>query len=378
MAKRVILIAGLITILTNGCRGETPRGAISKNLIKLPAGFKIEIYAENLPDARSMAISPSGIIFVGSRDAGNVYAVIDKNKDQKADEVKIIASGLRQPNGVAFLDGNLYVAEISRILRYDDIEAEILRFAQDDPAKIKPKVINDKFPTDEHHGWKYIAFGPDEKLYVPVGVPCNICEPEKEIYGTITRMNADGTGLEIFAKGIRNTVGFAWQPKTKELWFTENGRDWMGDNAPPDELCKATKAGMHFGFPYCHGNNISDPEFGKGHDCNDYVKPEIELGPHVAALGMKFYTGDMFPSEYREQIFIAEHGSWNRSEPIGYRVMMVTLKDGKAAEYKVFAEGWLQDGKAWGRPVDILIMPDGAMLVSDDKSGTIYRIYYED
>jgi glucose/arabinose dehydrogenase len=317
-----------------------------------------------------MALSPSGTVFVGSRTAGRIYAVTDNDKDQKADEVKVIASGLRQPNGVAFYKGDLYVAEISRILRYENIEENL-----DEPGE--PVAVNESFPTDGHHGWKYIAFGPDGKLYVPVGAPCNVCDSSKEIYATITRMNPDGTGLEIFAEGIRNTVGFDWHPETGELWFTDNGRDWMGDNRPPDELNKAPQSGMHFGFPYCHGDDISDTVFGAGHSCDEYTKPETELGPHVAALGMLFYTGDMFPAKYKGQIFIAEHGSWNRSVPIGYRIMLVTLKNGKAEEYKVFAEGWLQDGQSWGRPVDVLEMPDGALLVSDDKSGTIYRISYK-
>ncbi|OHB55478.1 MAG: sorbosone dehydrogenase [Planctomycetes bacterium GWF2_42_9] len=369
MAKKQILITVLIAILMNGCSAEMKvKDAI--NLIKLPEGFKIEVYADNVQGARSMTKGELGTIFVGSRDSGNVYAIIDKDKDQKGETVKIIASGLKQPNGVAIHMGNLYVAEISRILCYYDIEKHL-----DD--EIKPTVIYDNFPKDEHHGWKYIAFGPDEKLYVPVGVPCNICDEKDEIYGTITRMNADGTDFEIFAKGIRNTVGFDWHPKTKDLWFTENGRDWMGDDIPPDELCKAPKAEMHFGFPYCHGKNILDPAFGKGHSCNEFTEPELELGPHVAALGMKFYTGKMFPAKYKGQIFIAEHGSWNRSKPIGYRIMMVTLKDGYATEYNVFAQGWLQEEKAWGRPVDVLIMEDGAMLISDDKAGVIYRIYYQ-
>ncbi len=387
MAKKQIIftifIAVLIIIFSNRCRAEiTAREALERNLIKLPAGFKIEIYAENVPNARSLAVGPSGIVFVGSRDAGNVYALIDKDSDKKAEEVKIIDSGLNQPNGVALLNGTLYVAEISRILKYFDIETRINTdisrhgFTRiDTDEKIKPIVINDSYPKDEHHGWKYIAFGPDGKLYVPVGMPCNVCNPDDEIYGTITRINPDGTGREIFAKGIRNTVGFDWHPETKELWFTENGRDWMGDDVPPDELCKAPKKGLHFGFPFCHGFSIADPEFGKGHDCNNYIKPEIELAPHTAALGMKFYTCEMFGEQYKGRIFIAEHGSWNRKDPIGYRVMMVTLKNGKADEYKVFAEGWLRDGTAWGRPVDVAIMADGSMLVSDDKAGAVYRIY---
>jgi glucose/arabinose dehydrogenase len=239
-------------------------------------------------------------------------------------------------------------------------------------------VVYDKYPNDEHHGWKYIAFGPDGYLYVPVGMPCNICFPESPIYGTITRLRPDGSGFEIYASGIRNTVGFDWQPVRKELWFTDNGRDMMGDNRPPDELNRVIRKGQNFGFPYCHGINILDPEFGKGHNCTEFTPPEVELGPHVAALGMKFYTGNMFPAEYKNRIFIAEHGSWNRTVPIGYRITLVTLMDGTPQEYKVFAEGWLDaDGTAWGRPVDVLIMHDGSMLVSDDKAGVIYRISHE-
>ncbi|MEJ2701194.1 MAG: sorbosone dehydrogenase family protein [Sedimentisphaerales bacterium] len=372
MQKAHVLIAAVIiaTALPLSCYSEpTPREAIDGGLIALPHGFRIEIYADDVPNARSMTLGPGGIVFVGSRGAGKVYAVIDRDNDRRADTVEVVDSELHRPNGVAFFHGDLYVAEISRILRYESIEERL-----DDPPE--PVVVNDSFPTDEHHGWKYIDFGPDGKLYVPVGAPCNICEPPRPIYATITRMNPDGTGLEIFAKGIRNTVGFAWHPDTHELWFTDNGRDWLGDNRPPDELNKAPKPGMHFGFPYCHGDDILDPDFGAGHSCDQFTKPEMQLGPHVAALGMLFYTGRMFPPKYAGQIFIAEHGSWNRSVPIGYRVSLVTLKDGKAEKYQVFAEGWLQQGDAWGRPVDVLQMPDGALLVSDDESGTIYRISY--
>jgi glucose/arabinose dehydrogenase len=270
---------------------------------------------------------------------------------------------------VAVRGGSLYVAEIHRVIRYDDIENRL-----DKPPA--PVVVNDSFPDDRHHGWKFIAFGPDGKLYVPIGAPCNICEHRDKRYASITRMNPDGTGFEIFARGIRNTVGFDWHPRTKELWLTDNGRDWMGDDIPPDELNHAPRKGMHFGFPYCHGKNIPDPEFGKTRGCDQFVAPAMELGPHVAALGMRFYTGKMFPAEYRGQIFIAEHGSWNRTVPIGYRVMMVSLEGSRATKYEVFAEGWLQNEEPWGRPVDVLQMPDGALLISDDHAGAIYRISY--
>jgi len=236
--------------------------------------------------------------------------------------------------------------------------------------------VNDSLPQDRHHGWKFIRFGPDGMLYLQVGAPCNICEPKDERYASIMRMKPDGTDLEIFAKGIRNTVGFDWHPQTQELWFTDNGRDYMGNDQPPDELDYAPQKGLHFGFPYCHGANIPDPEFGREHKCEEFTPPAMALGPHVAAIGMRFYTGTMFPEEYRNQIFIAEHGSWNRSTPIGYRVTLVRLQNNRAVEYKVFAEGWLQNGRGWGRPADVQVMPDGALLVSDDEAGTIYRISY--
>jgi glucose/arabinose dehydrogenase len=335
--------------------------------IKLPPGFEISVFAANVPNARSMSLSPHGTLFVGTRRAGNVYAILDYNHDNIADEVITIARGLNMPNGVAFRKGSLYVAEVNRILRYDNIEDHL----KDSP---EPIVVNEGFPRDRDHGWKFIRFGPDGKLYVPVGAPCNVCERSDKRYASIMRMNPDGTGLEIFVRGVRNTVGFDWNPDTKELWFTDNGRDWMGDDLPSDELNHAPVKGLHFGFPYCHGTNVSDPKFGAKHLCDEYTPPAVELGAHVAPLGMRFYTGNMFPEKYQKQIFIAEHGSWNRSVPIGYRLVIIRLKNNLAVKHEVFAEGWLQNGKVWGRPVDILIMPDGALLVSDDHAGVIYRI----
>jgi glucose/arabinose dehydrogenase len=261
------------------------------------------------------------------------------------------------------------VAEISRILRFDAIERDL----RNPPA---PVVVSDRFPTDEHHGWKYIAFGPDGRLYVPVGAPCNVCVREEPIYASITRLDPASGEVEIYAEGVRNTVGFDWHPETGVLWFTDNGRDWMGDDRPADELNRAPQKGLHFGFPYCHGEGIADPEYGSGTSCEDFVRPAITLGPHVAALGMTFYRGRMFPAGYRGQIFIAEHGSWNRSTPIGYRITRVRLEGRRAVSYEVFAEGWLQGESAWGRPVDVLEMPDGALLISDDRAGAIYRISY--
>ncbi len=281
----------------------------------------------------------------------------------------VIASGLREPAGVAFRDGALYVSAVSRILRFDDIERRL-----SDPPP--PIVVSDRFPTDGHHGRKFIAFGPDGKLYVPVGAPCNICEPDPDRYANIMRMNRDGSALEVYARGVRNTVGFDWDPRTKELWFTDNGRDRLGDDLPPDELNHAPGAGVHFGYPYCHGGTLPDPEFGAGRPCSEFRPPAQNLGPHVAALGMRFYTGTQFPAAYRNRIFIAEHGSWNRSRKIGYRVTMVTLDGNNAVRYEPFAEGWLQGESAWGRPADVLVAPDGSLLVSDDHAGAIYRIRY--
>ena len=341
------------------------------NKIKLPPGFQISVYAE-VPNARSMALSPSGIIYAGNRNGNKVFAIVDEDKDGKADKVYTVASGLNTPNGVAFKDGSLYIATVSTILRLDNIETNLA-------TPPKPVVVYDKYPKDAHHGWKFIAFGPDGKLYVPVGAPCNICDSKNPVYASITRINADGTGMEIFSKGIRNSVGFAWNPVTNNLWFTENGRDNMGNDVPGDELNTAPTAGLHFGYPYCHQGNILDPEFGAGKNCADYTSPVQILDPHVAALGMRFYTGSMFDSNYKNQIFIAEHGSWNRSTAIGYRVTLVKLDAaGKSLGYAPFAEGWLQpDGKVLGRPVDVQVMPDGAMLISDDYAGAIYRVSYK-
>lgn len=338
--------------------------------IALPPGFEITLYADGVPDARSLALGANGTVFVGSRRAGTVYAVVDRDRDRTADAVHTIAAGLFMPNGVAFRDGALYVAEVNRILRFDDVEARL----GDPPA---PVVVHDGLPDDTWHGWKYLRFGPDDRLYVPVGAPCNVCTRRADRYATILRMQPNGIAAEVFARGVRNTVGFDWHPETGEMWFTDNGRDWLGDDAPPCELNRASAAGLHFGFPYCHGADISDPDFGRQRTCDTFTAPAQDLGPHVAPLGMRFYTGDTFPAAYRHQIFIAEHGSWNRSTPLGYRITLVRLRDGRAAGYEVFAEGWLgEDGRAWGRPVDLLVMPDGALLVSDDRAGAVYRIAY--
>jgi glucose/arabinose dehydrogenase len=337
--------------------------------INLPEGFKIALYADSVENARGMDIGTQGTLFVGTRETGKVYAIKDTNHDNKADKIYTIATGLDMPAGVAFKDGDLYVSSLSRIVRLDDIENHLA----DPPA---PVTIYSGFPTDESHGWKYIAFGPDGKLYVPVGAPCNICNSSDSIYASITRMNHDGSGLEIYAKGIRNSVGCDWNPANGELWFTDNGRDWLGDDSPPCELNHAPQQGMHFGYPFCHGGTIPDPEFGAGKQCADYTAPVQNLGPHVAPLGMKFYTGTMFPAEYRNQVFIAEHGSWNRSTKLGYRITLVKLNGNQATSYSTFADGWEKNGEVSGRPVDIVILADGSLLVSDDEAGKIYRISY--
>lgn len=345
--------------------------------IRLPAGFQIAVYASDLPGARSMVLSPNGTLFIGTRDEGALYAVRDTNGDNIADQTYNISQRLNQlygftmnnPNGVAFRNGSLYVMEINRLFRLDNIENQL-----NNPPN--PVILNTNFPSDWQHGWKFIRFGPDGRLYVPVGAPCNVCEANYP-YNRLLRMNADGTGVETYASGIRNTVGFDWHPQTGELWFTDNGRDLLGDNIPPDELNRAPTIGMNFGFPYCHAGTIADPDYGSLHSCSEFTAPAINLGPHVAALGMRFYTGNMFPTEYQNQIFIAEHGSWNRSTRIGYRVTLVRLQNNTPVSYEVFADGWLNSsGGVTGRPVDIQQMPDGSLLVSDDFVGAIYRISY--
>ena len=347
--------------------------------IVLPEGFEIKIYADDVENARSMAISPSGTIFVGNRNKDNVFALKDTDGDNVIDKKYLITNKLKNmPNGVAFHDGDLYVAEVNKIWKFENIEENLSYADKFDEYLEEPILISDDFPSDRHHGWKYISFGPDGKLYVPVGAPCNICESRDEIYASITRMNPDGSNREIYVKGVRNTVGFTWHPETKQLWFTDNGRDMLGDNIPPCELNKVTGKDQHFGYPYCHGDDIGDPEFGGEYSCSDFVMPVQNLGPHVAPLGLKFYTGKMFPDEYKGDIFIAEHGSWNRSKKIGYRISRVKIENNKSVGYETFIYGWLDDDEqeAWGRPVDILILEDGSMLISDDKANAIYRVTY--
>jgi glucose/arabinose dehydrogenase len=340
----------------------TSLAAVSLEKIKLPPGFKIEVFA-TVPGARSLAMAPSGTVFVGSRGLGDTHSLY-RIKNSKVD---ILTDKYSSPNGVAFKDGKLYLADIEQIIEFQDPENK-------SGPELKSRVLAQKFPSDTHHGWKYIRFGPDGKLYVPVGAPCNVCDPKKD-YGRLYKIDVQGTSKEVVAEGIRNTVGFDFHPITKELWFTDNGRDLMGDDTPPDELNHITKPGQHFGFPYCFGKSVQDPAY-KDKKCADFTPPDVELRAHVAALGMRFYTGTQFPAEYKNAIFLAEHGSWNRSKKQGYRLTLVRPNNKGVLAAEPFAEGWLQGNDAWGRPVDVEIYKDGSLLVSDDEAGVIYRIYY--
>ena len=344
-----------------------------KSIIKritLPDGFNIEIYSDKIQNARSLAVGDDGTVYVGSRGSGKIYALPDYDKNGKPDATIVIAQDLIMPIGVAFFNGDLFVTEVSRIIVFKNITHNLNTAA-------KSEVVYDWFPKDLHHGAKYLRVGPDGKLYTPVGAPCNSCRPKKAIYATMTRMNPDGSDFEIFAEGIRNSVGFDWHPVTQELWFTENGRDWLGDDIPPDELNHAPIAGRHFGYPYCHAGNLPDPKYGNVEPCENFTPPSWQFPAHVAPLGVRFYRGKQFPKEYRNQLFVAQHGSWNRSKPQGYRIAVVKFEKGNPVSEQVFAEGWLQtNGKVLGRPVDILEMPDGSLLISDDQRSVIYKITY--
>jgi glucose/arabinose dehydrogenase/cytochrome c553 len=337
---------------------------------RLPVGFSIAVYSDKVPNARGMAVADSGIVYVASRTEGNVFALIGGAGQPVADKVVTVASGLDSPIGVTLLNGALFVSERFRVVRYDDIANTY--------DKAPPlHVVKDDFPREAWHGEKIIKAGPDGKLYVPIGAPCNSCDRENEPHAKIHRMNPDGSQFEVYARGVRNSVGFGWHPLTREFWFTDNGRDQLGDNMPSDKLNHAPRPGMHFGFPYCQGGVLPDPEFQAGRQCSEFTEPAAKLGPHVASLGLHFYTGQQFPQAYRNQLFIAEHGSWNRSQKIGYRVALITLHGDKVVSDTVFVEGFLQREKVVGRPVDIAQLPDGSMLISDDFAGRIYRVSYQ-
>ena len=352
--------------------GMTAKAASEMKLdkIKLPPGFKIELWAEGMPNARSIAVGAKGTVFVGTRLVDAVYAITEKDGKR---EVKTILKGLYRPNGIAFHNGSLYVAELSRILRYDNIEDKL-----DNPGQ--PTVVFDALPKDEPHGWKYLTVGPDGWLYFNIGAPCNACVPP-DTHAAIVRVDPKNGVMETVAKGVRNSVGMAFHPNTKELWFTNHGRDWMGEDLPHDtlhRLANSARKSAHFGYPYCHQGDFLDPELGKGRSCSEFTPPALKLGPHIAPLGMRFYTGKMFPAEYRNRIIIANHGSWNKTQKIGFNLMQVTLDaQGKAVKYEPFAEGWADGNNYWGRPVDVQVMSDGALLVSDDVAGAVYRISYK-
>jgi len=336
--------------------------------IELPKGFVIEKYAD-VPNARSIALGLNNVVYVSTRQAKTIYAVVPRG-DANPQVIEIIKS-LDTPNGIAYYNGDLFVAETERIYRLRNVEQNLNSVTALEP-------LNVRLPAERHNGWRYIGIGPDFKLYVSIGAPCNVCDRGARGFAQIWRMNLDGSGVQTYAQGVRNSVGFTWHPDTRELWFTDNGRDMLGDDEPADELNVAPRAGMHFGFPFCHGGDIPDPEFGAGTRCSDFVPPVLKLGPHVAALGLEFYTGRMFPEEYRGRLFIAEHGSWNRSKKFGYRIMMVELVDSMPVSYEVFAEGWMHKDKVYGRPVDLQVIGDGSLLVSDDHAGKLYRIRYEE
>lgn len=348
--------------------GLTAKAASDMKLdqIKLPPGFKIELWAEGMPNARTIAVGAKGTVFVGTRLVGNVYAVTDKGGKR---EVKTIMKGMTIPNGLVFSNGDLYVAEHTRILKFSNIEANL-----DNPGQ--PTVVFDALPKDAPHGWKYMVMGPDGWLYFNIGAPCNICVPP-DTHAQIVRVDPKNGILETVAKGVRNSVGMTFHPVTKDLWFTNHGRDWLGEDLPNDTLHRVTKKGVHFGYPYCHQGDTLDPAYGKGRSCTEFAPPALKLGPHIAPLGVRFYTGNMFPAEYRNRMIIANHGSWNKSSKIGFNLMQVTLDSaGKVVKYEPFAEGWAKGNEYWGRPVDVQVMTDGALLVSDDVAGALYRISY--
>lgn len=360
--SRLLLLAVLALAVVESARAQTA-GLLSD--IRLPERFHIELYADDMPDARSLALGAGGTVFVSTRREGRIYAVVTDGNGRRS--VRTLLSGLRTPNGLAYWDGDLYVAETRRLLRLRAVEDHL-----DDVPE--PEVLDAGFPRERHHGWRYIEFGPDGKLYMSIGAPCNVCD--RDGFGIIQRMNPDGSDKETVAYGVRNSVGLEFHPRTGRLWFTDNGRDMLGDDLPAGELNHLQADGAHFGFPFCHGGDVADPQFGSRRPCEEFVAPAQKLGPHVAPLGLEFYDGDMFPEEYRGRAFIAEHGSWNRSQKIGYRITTVSFPAGRPAAYEVFAEGWLQGDAVSGRPVDLLILPDGSLLVSDDRAGALYRIRY--
>ena len=340
---------------------------LQKNLssVKLPPGFKISVYAQGVNSARQMAWGDKGTLFVGSFGVGTVYAITDNGKT-----VKPILTGLKMPTGVAFRDGALYVVDIDKILKYENAESSLDKMPD-------PKVVYSDMPPYVAHGWKYLVFDKQGWLYVPFGPPCNECLPPTSL-SQVRRVNPNTGEAELVALGVRNSVGGDVDPRTGHYWFTENARDWISDDKPSDKLNYVGKIGSHYGYPYCHEGDIVDPKYGMGHKCSEFVPPALKLGAHVAPLGMKFYTGAQFPAEYKNNIFIAEHGSWNRHKYQGARIVRVIADpQGKSVKQQVFASGWINGDRSYtGRPADVLLAPDGSLLVADDWAGAIYRISY--
>jgi glucose/arabinose dehydrogenase len=363
MKRLLPLLISLLLATAHAAEADLPL-----HNLRLPAGFSIDVFARVL-NARQMALG-TRTLFVGSMRAGRVTA-LPLDEHWRPGPAKLVAHGLSLPVGVAFRDGALYVSAVDRILRFDDIENQL-----DNPPS--PIEVGARLPGERHHGWKFIAFGPDGWLYIPVGAPCNICRPHPDRYAVILRQSPDGSDREIVARGVRNSVGFDWQPGSGALWFTDNGRDLLGDDLPPDELNRVSRPGEHFGYPDCHGGDLADPDLDQPAPCAGFTPPIQQLGAHVASLGMRFYTGAQFPGEYRGNVFIAEHGSWNRSKKAGYRITRVVIANDKATRYEAFVDGWLQGESAWGRPADVLVLPDGSLLISDDHAGAIYRVSYRE
>ena len=340
----------------------------------LPDGFSVEVYAK-VRNARQMSLGDDGTVYVGTRNraGGRIFAILDVDGDGKADEVITIVGGLRTPSGLTYHEGDLYIGAVSRIYRIKDIENNF----RNNPT---PEILYGDLPDKSQHGWKFLEFGPDGLLYIPIGANCNICEPE-EVFASINTMDVNNpdAGISQYASGIRNTVGFDWDPNSGDLWFTDNGGDGLGDEMPADELNRAPQSGLNFGYPYIHQGDTPDPSFGDGKNPADYEAPAQKLAPHAGSTGMAFYKGDMFPAKYKNNIIIAEHGSWNRTDEAGHTghmLTLVTVEDGKAINYEPFVTGFLQNNEAWGRPADVLELKDGSLLIADDKANAIYRITY--
>ena len=343
----------------------------TKHDINLPPGFSLSLYADELPGARQMALGEQGTVFVGSNQGGKTYALINKNNALEAEKTVIIKNDLELPTGVAVQQGTLYVAGLDKIIRYKEIEKQLVS-----NSKPQSMLLTSTLPGKSHHGRRVLEFSPDGKLFATVGMPCNICELQDPYMGSILQINLTSGKASVYASGVRNSVGLAWQPDTHKLWFTDNGRDWLGNDLPPDELNTADKPGMHFGFPYFYGNNQAEQDYQAKQTPFNATPPTLELQAHSAPLGLSFYTGDMFPQEYKNSLFIAQHGSWNRAGKVGYQILNVKLKGDKVISSSIFAKGWLTGQSVSGQPVDILQLHDGSILISDDKAGAIYRISY--